>query len=702
MKRYRLFTTALIAGALCVTAACTEDFSKDIDDLNSRVSQLEGKMTELERTCNQLNSSIGGLESIVNVLQGGEVITDISEIKENGVVIGYSITFSESGVKKIYNGKDGNDGKDGTNGTNGLDGSMFKIENNTWYISNDGGKTWTAAGSSVGPAGADGANGKDGISPRIKNEGGYWWISADGGQTWEQAGSSVGTPGANGADGANGKDGISPMIKNENDHWWISTDEGRTWVDAGSSVGAPGANGADGANGKDAVSPMIKNENGRWWISTDEGSTWTDAGSSVGTAPQIGIRIDENTGAYYWTLDGELMKDQFGNPVVAGGQNGLTPELKIEDGYWWVRYGTGEWKKYGQATGDKGDKGDQGDKGDKGDKGDQGEQGEQGEQGPAGPTGPTGPAGPEGPQGPAGSSGSGGDSFFSSVTSDGNNLTLVLAGGGGTIVVPIVADLTIAFSTATTVAIQPGATVNITYTITSSTGSAEIDVLPTSGLKAKVVENGLQGTITVVAGLGIDTEYDKVSVIVTNGKKTLLKKLTFTELGALMVTDEVTTGVMTCKGGVLNFNIAANVEYVVSITSGGSPVDWVHHIDTKAMTPYSLDFQVDPNAGGQRTANITITSSETSDTAEFTVVQYAATPSFVVSNTGTAAKIPTVLGDGLEGLVDFEGGIVTWNPSLAKTWDTSGEHSAEYFVSGATGFSLENLTGLVNLDVSGF
>jgi hypothetical protein len=696
MKRYRLFTTALIAGLALLFPACSEDFTPEIERLDARIDQLEEKVSALDRTCDQINSSIDGLKSIVNVLEGGEVITDISEIKENGVVIGYSITFSKSGVKKIYNGKDGTngrDGKDGADGRDGFNGSMFKIENDTWFISNDGGQTWTAAGSSVGAAGAAGANGKDGISPRIKNENGRWWISEDGGQTWTDAGSSVGTPGAA---GANGKDGITPMIKNENDRWWISTDEGRSWTDAGSSVGTPGA---AGANGKDGISPMIKNENGHWWISTDAGATWTDAGSSVGTAPRIGIKIDEQTGAYYWTLDGELMKDQFGNPVVAGGQNGLTPELKIENGCWWVRYGDGEWKNYGQATGDKGDKGDMGEPGQQGP---QGEQGEQGPAGPAGPEGPQGPAGPAGEPGQPGQSGSGGDCLFSSVSSDSTSLTLVLAGGGGTIVVPIAGELSIAFATSTSISAAPGATVSINYTITSATGAADIDVMPTSGLKAKVTTNGLSGTITVILEGTVDFEYDKVTVIVTNGNKTLLKKITFTEAGAMMVLDEVTTGLMTCKGGVLNFNIAANVEYVVSITSGGSPITWVRHIGTKAMTPYSLDFQVDPNTGGQRTAKITITSSQTTDTAEFTVVQYAATPSFVVTNTGAAAKIPTVSGSGLAGLVDFEGEIVTWNASLEKTWTGSGSHSAEYFVSGATGFSLENLTGLVSLNVSDF
>ena len=84
------------------------------------------------------------------------------------------------------------------------------------------------------------------------------------------------------------------------------------------------------------------------------------------------------------------------------------------------------------------------------------------------------------------------------------------------------------------------------------------------------------------------------------------------------------------------------------------------------------------------------------------MVQYAATPSFVVTNTGAEAKIPTIAGSRLSGLVDFEGDIVTWNPSLAKTWDSAGEHSAEYFVTNATGFSLSSLTNLVNLDVTDF
>ena len=667
----------ILAAAVSIAVSCV-----NLDDIESRVSKLESKVSELDQLCKNLNGEIGSISSIASVLDGSEVITDIAEIKENGEVVGYAITFSKSGVKKIYNGKNGKDGTDGHDGKS----TIFKIEDNKWYTSTDNGEQWTYVGPSTGDPGVP------------------------------------------------GHDGISPRIKNENGHWWISTDEGQTWTDAGSSVGDPGTPGQDG------VSPLIKNENGRWWVSTDKGETWSDAGPSVGDpgkdAPMIGIVPGEG-GAYYWTLDGEIIKDNAGNPFSAGGQNGLTPELKIEDGYWYVRYGSGPWTKYGKATGDAGANGTVWTIGENGNwycdgedtgkpsRGAGGAVWTIGENGnwycdgedtgnpSRGANGTVWTIGENGnwycdgvdtgkpSQGAPGSPVSGGDSFFSSVNTEGGNLILGLS-GGGTIVVPIAGDLSISFATSTSLAATPGATLNINYTITSSTGSADIDVMPTAGLKAKVAENGLRGTITVVVGNSVDFEYDKVTVIVTNGNKTLLKKITFTEGGSIVVTDEHTTSLMTCKGGNVNFKIAANVEYQVSITSGGSPVNWVHHISTRAMTPYSLGFSVDPNTGGRRTATITISSSETEDTAEFTVIQYAATGSFAVTGTGSVSKPVEVIGKTLSGLVVFEEEVEEWSQGVSHTYSDAAAHSAEYFVENATGFSLQNLTDLVNLNVKDF
>lgn len=80
---------------------------------------------------------------------------------------------------------------------------------------------------------------------------------------------------------------------------------------------------------------------------------------------------------------------------VTNGQNGQTPTITIQDGYWYINgVNTGQ-----QAQGEKGDKGDKGDTGDTGPQGPQGDKGDTGEQGPKGETGATGPQGPQGAPG---------------------------------------------------------------------------------------------------------------------------------------------------------------------------------------------------------------------------------------------------------------------------------------------------------------
>lgn len=75
-------------------------------------------------------------------------------------------------------GVDGADGKDGINGTDGKDGV-------------DG------ADGKDGINGADGKDGADAIAPQLKIENDYWWISTDGGLTWTQLGKAKGEDGVN-------------------------------------------------------------------------------------------------------------------------------------------------------------------------------------------------------------------------------------------------------------------------------------------------------------------------------------------------------------------------------------------------------------------------------------------------------------------------------------------------------------------------
>ena len=141
-----------------------------------------------------------------------------------------------------------------------------------------------------------------------------------------------------------------------------------------------------------------------------------------GATPVIGVKQDTD-GLYYWTLDGEWLEDSRGDRVVAQGpagrsayelavengyrgtleewlaslngnngrsayelavengyrgteeewlaslkgtagdkgDDGNTPKLKIENGYWYVSYGDDNWVQLGQATGEDGRPGQDGD-----------------------------------------------------------------------------------------------------------------------------------------------------------------------------------------------------------------------------------------------------------------------------------------------------------------------------------------------------
>ena len=67
-----------------------------------------------------------------------------------------------------------------------------------------------------------------------------------------------------------------------------------------------------------------------------------------GNSPVIGIKEDTD-GKYYWTLDGEWLKDANGNKIPASGENGkdgVTPQIKVENDYWYVSYDNGAtWKQ---------------------------------------------------------------------------------------------------------------------------------------------------------------------------------------------------------------------------------------------------------------------------------------------------------------------------------------------------------------------
>ena len=82
-------------------------------------------------------------------------------------------------------------------------------------------------------------------------------------------------------------------------------------------------------------------EDGRDGIDGANGYIGID--SVDGHSPVVGVVLQN--GRYYWTVDGALLTDEAGNPLPASAdpedseaKNGVTPEVSLENGKWYVSY----------------------------------------------------------------------------------------------------------------------------------------------------------------------------------------------------------------------------------------------------------------------------------------------------------------------------------------------------------------------------
>ena len=312
-------------------------------------------------------------------------------------------------------GTDGQDGADGAPGQDGSDGAdgvtpQLKIENGLWYVSYDDGSTWLEMGQATGdqgpqgetgaqgpqgPAGSDGADGDSFFQSVTETNDYVTFTLADGTQikvpTWSafealkelctQMNSNIEALQTivSALQNNDYVKNITPIYDGTKEIGYIIefTKSGKVTI----YHGADGKDGVDGAPGQDG-------EDGQ-----------------DGAAPIIGVAQDTD-GIYYWTVNGSWLLDADGNKVKAvgtdgqdgadgapgqdgsDGADGVTPQLKIENGLWYVSYDDGStWLEMGQATGN------------------------------------------QGPQGSAGSDGADGDSFFQSVTETNDYVSMVLADG---------------------------------------------------------------------------------------------------------------------------------------------------------------------------------------------------------------------------------------------------------------------------------
>lgn len=159
-----------------------------------------------------MNTDIAALQTIVDVLQDNDCVTDVVPVVEGTTIIGYTLRFLHHAPITIYHGEKSEKGEKGDKGDEGLTPTIG-IRQDTggvWYWTLNGEWLTDSLGNKIkaesrdgkdgenGQDGKDGEDGQDGVTPRLKIEEEYWYVSYTDGASWERLGKATGETGTTG------------------------------------------------------------------------------------------------------------------------------------------------------------------------------------------------------------------------------------------------------------------------------------------------------------------------------------------------------------------------------------------------------------------------------------------------------------------------------------------------------------------------
>ena len=378
---------------------------------------------ELADAVAHLNTNVQSMQTIIAAIQNNDFVTGTTEIvdPQTNEVIGYTLHFSKSGDIEIYHGKTPNAPEIG-------------IKKHPQY-----GLCWTYNGEYIKDPGTGAPvalpkDGASGVTPQFKIVDGFWFVSMDEGRTWQEAGQATGDQGETGATGgagdsffksvkeekvkdANGNDVVAYIVMTlaDGSEYRVPTayitDELTKRIAAIEGQFTVISTIVNALQNAEYIKEVVELYDGptlvgyeitfvKYTIGTDGKLTETTRKSTIrnggagAAGTVVAAQYDEATDTWYWTLDGQPLKDKDGNYVAINGrpgQAGVTPKMQInkDTNEWEVSYDNGNtWTSTGvKATG------------------------------------------PQGPQGNPGQGGAAGDSFFAGVSKDGDYWVFELVSG---------------------------------------------------------------------------------------------------------------------------------------------------------------------------------------------------------------------------------------------------------------------------------
>ena len=153
----------------------------NLDEIWNELRDHEERIQKLEALCNKLNSNVEAIQTILTAMEQNDYVTEIMKIMENGVEVGYSITFAKGGTVTIYHGTDGTDGKDGV----APKVSIRKAQDGEYYWTADDEWMTDENGERIPAVVADDPNGGY-VTPQFRVAEGKWYVSYDNGNSWKE------------------------------------------------------------------------------------------------------------------------------------------------------------------------------------------------------------------------------------------------------------------------------------------------------------------------------------------------------------------------------------------------------------------------------------------------------------------------------------------------------------------------------------
>ena len=166
MNMRKFFTIFWAVMALSVIGCQHEDIWDKLNDHEQRIEQLE-------RLCLELNSNVKALQAVLAAVQENDYVTEVMKVVENGVEVGYSLTFAKGGTVTIYHGTAGGEAPQ-VGVKKAADGAYYWTSGDEWMTNDEGDMIPATVADSDGEY----------VTPQFRVADGKWYVSYDNGNTW--------------------------------------------------------------------------------------------------------------------------------------------------------------------------------------------------------------------------------------------------------------------------------------------------------------------------------------------------------------------------------------------------------------------------------------------------------------------------------------------------------------------------------------